>query len=237
MNVEKIYLAARKRVLTLLKGRYFVASKRHGLFLVDMNDHVSRQVEAFGLYEPRQIEYFSQLSRDLECDAFLDVGANLGLYSIYFSRYFAIEVIAFEPDTRVRNQLSANLFLNGMDDLVRVEPVALSSKSGTLNFERFDDQNRGRSRVSAQGSALVTSARLDDLIDWSGRRVAVKVDIEGHEQHLLKGAGEFLQRNKVLIQMEMIEGREDTVALLRGLGFENIHRIGHDFYFHNMGAS
>ena len=78
---------------------------------------------------------FSEMGFLLHClrpgDVFVDVGANVGLYSIYAAKKKNLQVIAFEPSVFNLELLARNLFLNDLQDHVTIAPFALSDGLGT----------------------------------------------------------------------------------------------------------
>ena len=229
MTGRQLYLALRKRLLLALRGRFFVARRdRNLLFLIDILNYIDREIEAFGAYEKDQLSQFLGRIADRKASLFVDIGANLGLYSLSVATAFPdCEIVAFEPDRRNFGQLHGNLFLNNLQDRVRVEPFALSSAAGQTRFVRHDAENRGRSRLGEDGGFLVEVRRLDDLLPVSGRNIVIKIDVEGHERDVIAGAGRILAENDCLLQVECF-APEALVAQLRDLGYRLVAREGDD---------
>jgi FkbM family methyltransferase len=134
--------------------------------------------------------------------AALDVGANLGLYTYFLARACR-RVYAFEPNP---NPLRSLRFV--ADSNVTVLPVALSDKSGEADLTI----PRGRKGWTNNGAALdrrfpgrtmtvrVPCRRIDDLgIAGIG---LIKIDVEGHELAVLRGARETLMRDKPALLVE-----------------------------------
>jgi FkbM family methyltransferase len=142
---------------------------------------------------------------------FVDVGANVGLYTIW-SIEAGAEVIAVEPSRIARDRLLANLRLNGYT--AEVLPAALGESEGTLRLTtELDNQNHlvlsGDSEELPSEEVPVLT--LDDVI---GERTVdgLKVDVEGAELLVLRGAERLLARQGIgLIQLEW---NESSLALL-----------------------
>jgi len=122
----------------------------------------------------------------------LDIGANVGLYSLIASRSGAQAVHAFEPDPDTTTLLERNL----MDvATARIHPVALSDSPGLTALHRVPGHS-GRSSLepAAVGSSdssipvtAVDGSYLDANVEVSpGCRVVVKIDVEGHELDVLR---------------------------------------------------
>ena len=115
-------------------------------------------------------------------DLFLDVGANVGTYTVNAASLRA-SVIAFEPAHDTAALLRENVALNGYDDVEVVE-AAIGAAEGAVHFTTgLDSVNR----VDDHGGAAVAMVMLGSVI--SDRTVAgMKVDVEGFEIDVLRGA-------------------------------------------------
>ena len=129
-------------------------------------------------------------------DFAIDVGANLGWYSILMSASVRPNgaVWAFEPVADTRELLEANLALNA-DHLVEVRAAALASAAGTIEVHTFRGLPHGHASISRLGrddftSHEVCAETLDRLLDRAELQppVLVKLDAEGAELEILRGA-------------------------------------------------
>jgi FkbM family methyltransferase len=142
---------------------------------------------------------------------FVDVGANIGLYTIWCMEAGA-EVIAIEPSRIARERLVSNLELNGYR--AEVVAAAVAESEGTMRLTtELDNQNHLVLSPDSNGaeSEEVPVLTLDGLV---GDRTVdgLKVDVEGAELLVLKGAKRLLAERRIkLIQMEW---NESSVALL-----------------------
>lgn len=235
MTFRKIYMALRKRILLTLKGRYFVISRNRGLiFLADILNYIDREIEAFGEYEAVQVSGLLEKISESNATHFVDIGANLGIYSLAVAKSCPnCEILAFEPDRRNFSQLHANIFLNDLQDRIRVEPYAISAAKGSARFYRYQDENRGRSGLSEDGSYMVETRRLDDLLQVSGKKIVVKIDVEGREQDVISGAINVLASNDCLLQIESFDP-DRIERKLAALGYRLTVRMGNDLLFEKM---
>lgn len=231
MTIDQIYLALRKRILRLLRGRYFVVSRRGSRYLVDVKNYIDRHIEAYGGYENDRVDRFLDEMAKIDCNMFLDIGANLGVYTVAVAKRFPdVDIVAFEPDRINCAQLHANLFLNAIADRVDVHAVALSDQAGTVHFQRHNDENRGRSAVRPDGEIQVQAVTLDSVLKMTGQRVAVKIDVEGHEAAVLLGARSLLANNQCFLQIESFE-LSRIEPMLKELGYAVKWHIGEDYIF------
>lgn len=152
----------------------------------------------------------------------LDVGANLGYYALLFARAVGPDGIVecFEPEPQNVETLTENIRANRLMERVRIHPVAVGETSGSV---RLDPGLNGV--VNERGTLKVAVVRLDDLDDLRDRPVdLLKIDVEGYEGPVLRGAARLLARDRpslfVEIHPELIGPPDDApkiVAMLRAL--------------------
>jgi FkbM family methyltransferase len=152
----------------------------------------------------------------------LDVGVHLGMYTRHFAR-FARSVIGFEA-----NPESANLARQALQGIATIEWVALSSESGygTLRVPLLG--------VDGTEPALGTLSEANKLQGRSHREVQVpirrmddfelppvgfvKIDVEGHEEAVLKGGERLLERDRPSYMIE-VEERHNPGSVMRVIQF------------------
>ena len=234
---KKHWMSLRKKVFLLLGKRYFI-KKVDGLhLLLDIKNRVDRHIDAFSQYEKSQTDFLFNKLKSAQCSCFIDIGSHWGYYSLLFAshNYFdRADIYAFEPDSINRNQLNANLFLNKLQDRIKVYDYALSNQDGTLFFHHFDENNRGRSCIAEDGEITVQTTRLDSVLTLKGQMLGIKVDVEGHELDVISGMQETLKNNKCIIQIESFsEMLPDLLSVMSKLNYKNIATIDSDHYFSN----
>ncbi|MGI8672098.1 MAG: FkbM family methyltransferase [Luteitalea sp.] len=142
-----------------------------------------------------------------EGGTFIDVGANLGLTTIPAARNPQVRVIAFEPDPTCFRYLQANVAANCPAAAVTLHNAAVFDEATDLTFE-IASANHGdnRVRVTAAPGALqeepgevvtVRAVSLDQVVDVRGRLV-VKIDTQGAEPFVVKGARATLARAELV---------------------------------------
>lgn len=218
-----LYLAQRK----LAKMARLHLRDRRQLAVFAFDD-VSSQINAHGVYERQEMETFFAWIAAVRPEAFrqstaLDLGANIGNHSLYFSDYFK-EVHAFEPNARTFKVLALNAELVAN---VHCHQVGLSDRAGIAHF-KVNPSNLGASRIVTtreSGTSEVSLVTLDSVVlGMTGIRL-IKVDVEGHDYAALVGAKETIATNKPVILFEQlaedaVSGESATVALLRSYGYE-----------------
>lgn len=214
--------------------------------LLDRKSLVDRCVIEQGSWEPKQLEHFQQLAAQYfgtQGDAvFLDVGAYWGLYSLQFAKAgLANEIIAFEADRHNFAQLQSNIFLNSEARRIKAYNKAVSENNRTMHAwdsTTHPDGNRGGVGMVSPNLGFMTmeveGVTLDSFLGLNGRNLLIKIDVEGHEQHVLLGMEETVRNNRVLMQIEIYEEQQAvTFGILERLGLRLLHQIDHDFYYTN----
>lgn len=169
---------------------------------------------------PEMAVWMSYLRRG---DCFVDVGANVGLYSLLALEQ-GCEVVAIEPAPDMAVRFLDNLELNRIDpSLVSLLQVAALDRKCVVSL-RGPDASR---RFVSTDRGEIPADRLDDLI--AGRHVhGMKIDVEGFERLVVEGAGSLLAQDSLqLVQLEwnhcseinMGESREALASRLREEGF------------------
>jgi FkbM family methyltransferase len=187
-------------------------------------------------YEPLQPYFLLLLSRTVGAGCFVDVGANIGLYSVLMSQSVG-RVIAYEANDALAKEIEKNFALNGIDGLVR--RVAVSDHAGTVTFG-IVSRYAGNSAVvegatnSTDYSSLdtVESVRLDDELVSIAGPIVLKIDVEGHELSVLEGAVSTLSKKHCIIQIENFQGAVDQ--FFSELNYRKLTSIGPDAYFTNI---
>lgn len=144
---------------------------------------------------------------------FLDVGANIGFFSIVAARQFPkLSVHAFEPNQSIYARLQRNIDLNRNLTNLEAFPFALSNFSGntTLFMPSPNDSNQGLSSLGdaiegvTKGMSQTTPVKqLDELYENSTQKVSViKIDVQGFEAEVLKGGETTIRRFRPVVVLE-----------------------------------
>lgn len=131
--------------------------------------------------------------------AFVDVGANLGYYTCLAAQK-NLKVIAFEPQQQNLKCLMQNVTVNGYQDNVEIVPLALSEKSGLLTLYGASGPSasliKGWAGYSPKHSQQIPVSTLDTILGerFEHDQIFIKIDVEGAEHQVLKGASNILRR-------------------------------------------
>jgi FkbM family methyltransferase len=131
-------------------------------------------------------------------DVFVDVGANVGAYTVLASKVVCARSIAFEPVLATVERLREQLRINDIADVVEVRNEGVGDRPGELFFTNNRDATN-RVSLLDQGGAVtrVPVTTLDTALPSTGSYV-IKIDVEGYEHHVLRGAEALLASHSVV---------------------------------------
>jgi len=220
--IFKRALRIRRRVVDTSRGRFYV----------DPVSHVGGDLIEFGFYEPAMQETIERYLPD--AGVFVDAGANEGYFSVIAAKR-ASRVIAFEPQSRLKETLLRNFELNAVTDRITLFHLALGASEGQIELRLTPDLNTGASGFSnvtryRLPTETVRVRRLADVFAESGTSTIdlLKVDIEGAEHQMLIGAEPLIAERRIKhIALELHEKQlrelgsssEDVLALLERHGY------------------
>jgi FkbM family methyltransferase len=139
-----------------------------------------------------------------EDDLFLDIGSNIGSYTVLASGVRKATTWAFEPDPESVRTLKRNIEINGIQDRVVVHELALGDTEGEVSFTRgLDTMNRVVTKEE-ENVRKICVRTLDSLIA-TNRPIMMKIDVEGFEEQVVRGAEAVISRESLrVIELETI---------------------------------
>jgi FkbM family methyltransferase len=217
-----------------LTANLTLATTPHGDFLAMKGDVVTKHLQRFGGHTRPYVSLLSSLVGNLS--RVLDIGAHIGTFSVPLGLRLPVggQLWSFEPNEESFRLLQMNLALNGLMNRTTAIPMAVSDRSTTLFSVKPEATNTGanfligqRSRQASGGpiSALSIDALMaDGALDGAD---LIKIDVEGMETQVLKGARSTLVRYQPFLFIELSKsqmGRYDSSPLeiqsfLRDLGY------------------
>ena len=221
------------------RGHYFVCRYFGADFLVNSENVGGLEISAH-IGEYRELQSFIRVCREIRPDVFIDIGANLGLYTcIVMKNGLAPRTILFEPDRRNRVHLRANFLINDLLTAdIEINEVALGAAPGNFRLIPGPERDIGLSQIvenAAGGEGYdVEIVRLDDLAALSGLTLAIKIDIERYERKALAGMARTLRDNRGVVQIEVLEARAETVAMMADLGYDLAYEIPPNLVFQKI---
>lgn len=184
-----------------------------------------------GLHEFQDMAFVLHFLR--KTDDFVDVGANIGSYTILASKVCGARTLSIEPIPSTFKHLRRNVRVNGIENLVSLECCGLADRPGRLRFiADAGVMNRVAPNHYSGETMEVPVRALDDIIG-EFRPVLLKIDVEGFEENVLKGAQNVVDEGG--LKAILVEGDSSNIrAHLLSSGFL---RCAYDPFKRNLGTT
>ena len=208
----------------LIKGK-------DGYFLYNKNDtYVGRSLEKYGEFSELEgilLEQFIQ-----EQDVVIEVGSNIGAHTIRMAKKASRGVVyAFELQRIVYYNLAANIALNSLNNVIAYN-IALSDEKGSIKCKvpsYHEKGNFGGLSLNVLKNDVGIETAIDTLDNICGdisRCKLIKVDVEGMEESVLRGAKNIIEKYKPVLYLEN-DRPEKAQSLM-----DYINSIGYKMYLH-----
>ena len=236
------------RILKLFNKNRGYYNINNIFFYLDFLDPVDRQIILNKEYEQDAVNFLEDEMRKNSFSNFLDIGANSGYYSFYFTDKFKdLKIRAFEPNIDALNKfkktLSKNSFKNvevfnfGLSDSERKVGIRSMIKNGFVqsNSAVLDNSHKFNQEDFEIKDAILKVG--DKIFNFKNEKLCVKIDVEGHEIYTLKGFINTLDQNKCLLLIEISDSNFENVnKFLSSLGYQNIFKSKYrsDYIYTNI---
>ena len=245
IGLGKEFLAERLLAAFRTRPSHRIATTKAGpKFHVQTDDLLQAYIYLFGFWEPNITDWVTR--RLHQADVFIDVGANIGYFSVLASRLVKNDghVVAIEASPEFTAIIGENLVLNKCTN-VRFVNVAASDGAGRIPFYRPDPHNRANTTGILAGRELqplftIDSIALPDILtdEEITRTRLVKIDVEGLELSVVLGLIPKLAQMRsdaeliIEISPDLLAAQghtpTDLVDLLGAYGF-NAYRVFNDY--------
>ena len=239
------------RILKVIgKNRRYYSIRGINLYL-DFLDPIDREIIIFNEFEKLEIEFLLNEIKKKKLNYFLDVGANCGYYSFKISQNISkINIFSFEPNPEAYLKFSKSLLKNiELSKNIKLENFGLSNENKKLKMQsmiKFGYAQTGGSAVienniNEKHHEFYANFKIgDEYLNLSNKKLAIKIDVEGHELNVLHGLKKTLDSNKCILQIEIFNtnfGRVDK--FLNSLGFHkfNIVQERSNYFYSNFDIS
>lgn len=210
-----------------LDGFNKIVHGRDASYIANANDtYVGQALIEYGEYGQQEFALLSAITSAGSVIA--EIGANMGAHTVRLAKHVGLQgrVVAFEPQPVMFQALCGTIALNGLMN-VDCFPYALSSETGHLQIPHLDyRQQNNFGGISferpAEGGLPVPMNRFDDVFVLP-RLDMMKIDVEGMELSVLKGAEAMVSKFRPVIYMEN-DNKPKSPALLQWL-FDHDYRV------------
>ena len=215
------------------------------------NPTINWRVDAYFTKEPETLEWIDSFEKK-ENLIFWDIGANIGLYSIYNSLKNPNSLtVAFEPSSSNLRVLTRNISINNLEKRIKLVPIPLTNKENIFqemregNFVEGGALNSFGEKFNFEGKVFKPSMKYNllgttmnyfiensilDIPDY------IKIDVDGIEHLILEGGDKFLNNEKVKslsieINEDFKEQYDKVLNLMEKYKFKILHKKHNDAMF------
>jgi len=200
------------------------------------HDAISRKIFIDGLFEKRELEVLKVfLQKEIKSfDTCLDIGANIGNHSLFFSTIFN-QVVSFEPNSKTFKVLSLNADLTknvlAVNVGIGIEKATLKAFVNPLNIGGAAINDSSESNIEFKIVALDAYLKENPSPSIS----FIKIDVEGHELKALQGASDTLKIHHPILALELHVKKErtqseDILEFLEQRGYGYAHVLKSNFF-------
>ena len=190
------------------------------------NHLINFRVETLFTKEPETIHWINNFKKTKKKIIFWDIGANIGLYSIYASLKHRnkIQTVSFEPSNNNLRILSRNISLNKLQKKIYINSSALGKK--TTSYQEFADASfiegsafnqLGNKQIKNNNSYTLLSSSIDTISKINNKLLPnyIKIDVDGNELDILIGGKKTFKRESVKsVLVEVDERSQDYRKIL-----------------------
>ena len=236
MNIDKFFYQDLPKFISAIRdlsSQSRVHSRGLSFRLISDNWITKFRARTFNDKEPEMLDWLDENLQD--GDVFFDVGANVGIYSIYAAlRKPKAMVCAFEPEYSNLHQLKMNIINNDLLNNVITFAIALSDQTGVsylhiqdltpgaaLSTEHRESINKtfGKDVVWKEGVGTSTLDYISENLDIQPN--LIKIDVDGNELKILNGGRKVFSNNKLRsIIIEMIEHLPNYSGIKKYLNYQ-----------------
>ena len=234
-----------KRILPSIIRRYLMLIGKHQInikinnfnFEIDIRESIERKTYFIREYEKKRMDKLHLFSKKINSEILIDIGANIGFYSILSSSRFG-QIYSFEPNERNFKVLKKNIENNKLKN-IKILNFGLGENEEVLignsntKGKLFQTSGFAISKDNKKGERVLVK-KGDDVLQFKNKTLTIKIDVEGFEFFVLKGLKSTLINNWCILQIEIWEKNNDEVhRFLKSLGYKMLVSIDGDTYFSN----
>ena len=187
-------------------------------------DYIQRNIlENQDFYESPMLEALSDLDFMPKGGVVIDAGSNIGNHAVYFNAYLKPDrMYCFEPQQLANDALVRNIELNKTGSDVRIFHAMLGAEEGTGAVSTYKGGNQGAATFAPTDGEGVPMLTLDGAVEDSDHDKVgfIKIDVEGFQAHVLRGAHKILSHRKAVLWIEVFKDEKpETDAVMAEYGY------------------
>ena len=258
LTLDKIFqLITKRSILNWFKDFFQKDSyKKISILNKEVNFFIPNQltdwrIETFFTKEPETLEWIDSFEKKDKI-IFWDIGANIGLYSIYsVLRNENVSTISFEPSTSNLRVLSRNISINNLENKIKILSAPLSNKENqflTMNEGDFveggalntfgENYDFAGELFDSKMKYKILGTTIKSLLDNNILEIPnyIKIDVDGIEHLILEGAGKYLKDKRIKslsieINEDFKEQYKKVIEIMDQNEFKLLHKKHNDEMF------
>ena len=208
------------------------------------------RIKTFFTKEPETLEWIDNFEKKNKM-IFWDIGANIGLYSIYsVLKNENVSTISFEPSTSNLRVLSRNISINNLENKIKILPTPLTNKANqflTMNEGDFveggalntfgENYNFAGKLFDSKMKYKILGTTIKNLLDNNILEIPnyIKIDVDGIEHLILEGAGKYLKDKRIKsLSIEINEDFEEQYKKVIEIMDQNEFKLLHKKHNNEM---
>ena len=193
---------------------------------LDLRYFVDRNFYLYG-WDEEIIKYLNLIIKKNNINTFLDIGSCWGIYTLKVAKQNPnIKIFSFDVFIENINRLKLMLQKNKFDNVKTFNlAIGLDKKIEKFAVNEDFSPNYARDLVGKK-KIEVQQDKIDNLIEYSNKIIAIKIDVERMELDVLKGAVNLLKKNKCFIIVETDQNEINVINFLNSIGYQ---KIEHNF--------
>ena len=210
------------------------------IYDLDLRHLIDRRFFFHKTYEEELFNPLNDIINNNKIDFFLDIGSCWGVYSLKFAGIHKnLKILAFDPIKSNIERLNISIKKNNFKN-IECFHTAIGSKKGkvTLGATEKYSPNYEINEINSVINETSELNSLDFLLETKDKSLVLKIDTEGYEFEVLKGAINLLNNNKCFCQIEIKDNNKEKVfSFLNDLNYNlvSINRLNKtDFFFSNF---
>ena len=260
LTLDKIFqLITKRSILNWFKDFFQKDSyKKISILSKEVNFFIPNQltdwrIETFFTKEPETLEWIDNFEKKDKI-IFWDIGANIGLYSIYsVLRNENVSTISFEPSTSNLRVLSRNISINNLENKIKILSAPLSNKENqflTMNEGDFveggalntfgENYDFAGELFDSKMKYKILGTTIKNLLDNNILEIPnyIKIDVDGIEHLILEGAGKYLKDKRIKslsieINEDFKEQYNKVIEIMDQNEFKLLHKKHNDEMFND----
>jgi len=181
-----------------------------------------------GTYEPETFVKLKDIFQNKQIKIFWDIGANVGMYSVFIAKRFSCHIYSFEPSKKYHKFLKLNTsffkkvkaYNFGIGSISKIERIILTEEPGSnyISRNKLDRNAKKTERCEIRTIKSLSKIKPPNL---------VKIDVEGFEYEILNSSIDFFKKNKTILIVEIDEehleryskNKNDILELLKSRNY------------------